>query len=98
MRPSSERSSKAPSDFASAQKREETVQEFERNLEGDFSPQVKTEVSGVSWEDVLMTIAEDNTQAGREMTQEIEEEEIRDAADGKSHIRPHPRRPVRHRQ
>ncbi|MBM6948221.1 DUF975 family protein [Mordavella massiliensis] len=73
---------KSSLDFASAQKREETAQEFERNLEGDFSPQVKTEVSGVSWEDVLMTIAENNTQAGREMTQEIEEEEIRDAADG----------------
>lgn len=68
-------------DFASAQKREESVDQFERNLKGDFSTAGKTEVSGVSWEDVLLTIAENNTEAGREMTEKIEEDEIQ-AAEG----------------
>ena len=69
-------------DFSSAQKREESIQQFENNLQGDFSSDIKTEVSGVSWEDVLRTIAENGTETGREMTRQIEEDEIRDAADG----------------
>ena len=58
-------------DFSSAQKREEDVQQFERNLQGDFSPSVKTDVGGATWEDVLRTIAENNTEAGRKMTEQI---------------------------
>lgn len=69
-------------DFSSAQKREEDIRQFENNLQGDFSSDIKTEVSGVSWEDVLRTIAENGTETGREMTRQIEEDEIRDAADG----------------
>ena len=70
-------------DFSSAQKREETVQEFERNLQGDFSTAVKTEVnSSTTWDDVLRTIAENDTEAGREMSEQIEEDEIREAESG----------------
>ena len=69
-------------DFSSAQKREEDIRQFENNLQGDFSSDIKTEVSGVSWEDVLRTIAENGTETGREMTRQIEGDEIRDAADG----------------
>ena len=70
-------------DFSSAQKREETVREFERNMEGDFSSSVKTEVnSSATWDDVLLTIAENDTEAGREMTEQIKEDEIRKAESG----------------
>ena len=69
-------------DFSSAQKREEDVQQFERNLQGDFSPSVKTDVGGATWEDVLRTIAENNTEAGRKMTEQIEADEIQNAAEG----------------
>ncbi len=69
-------------DFSSAQKREEDILQFENNLQGDFSSDIKTEVSGVSWEDVLRTIAENDTETGREMTRQIEENEILEAADG----------------
>ena len=70
-------------DFSSAQKREETVQEFEKNLQGDFSSAVKTEVnSSTTWDDVLRTIAENDTEAGREMSEQIEEDEIREAESG----------------
>ena len=69
-------------DFSSAQKREEDVQQFERNLQGDFSSSVKTDVGGATWEDVLRTIAENNTEAGRKMTEQIEADEIQNAAEG----------------
>jgi uncharacterized membrane protein len=70
-------------DFSSAQRREETVQEFEKNLQGDFSSAVKTEVnSSTTWDDVLRTIAENDTEAGREMSEQIEEDEIREAESG----------------
>lgn len=71
-------------DFSSAQTREQTVQEFEANLHGDFSDDamVKTEVSGISWSDVLHTITEHGTEAGRELTQQAEEEEILDSEKG----------------
>lgn len=71
-------------DFSSAQKREETVQQFESNLQGDFSGDygVKTKVRGITWGDVLRTITERDTEAGREMAQQIEADEIRQAEQG----------------
>ena len=52
----------------------------EKNLQGDFSSAVKTEVnSSTTWDDVLRTIAENDTEAGREMSEQIEEDEIREA-------------------
>ncbi len=51
-----------------------------KNLQGDFSSAVKTEVnSSTTWDDVLRTIAENDTEAGREMSEQIEEDEIREA-------------------
>lgn len=69
-------------EFSSAQKREESIQQFEDNLHGDFSVDMKTDIGGASWEDVLRTIAENDTAAGREVAQQIEETEIREAEDG----------------
>ena len=69
-------------DFSSAQTREETIDQFERNMQGDFTPTERTVASGVTWSDVLRAIAENDTQAGREMTQQIEEEEIENAETG----------------
>ena len=69
-------------DFSSAQTREETIDQFERNIQGDFTPAERTVASGVTWGDVLRAIAENDTQAGREMTQQIEEEEIENAETG----------------
>ena len=69
-------------DFSSAQKREESIQQFENNLHGDFSGTTTEKVSKATWEDVLRTIAENNTEAGREMTHQIREDAIRDAEDG----------------
>lgn len=69
-------------DFSSAQKREEELQQFEDHLRGDFSYEVKTKVSGVSWEDVLRILAEQDTEAGREAAQRIQEEEIQAASEG----------------
>lgn len=69
-------------DFSSAQKREENIQQFENNLHGDFSGTTTEKVSKATWEDVLRTIAENNTEAGREMTHQIREDAIRDAEDG----------------
>ena len=67
--------------FASAQRRDAAVQQLEQDLTGE-SPALKTEISRVTWQDVLRTIAENSTEAGREVAQQIEEEEIRDAAAG----------------
>lgn len=69
-------------DFSSAQNPDQTVQKFEEEVQGDFSYTVKTNATGVSWDDVLLTIAENNTEAGREMTQQIKENEIRNAENG----------------
>ena len=69
-------------DFLFAQKSEAEVQRFEDNLQGDFSSEIKTTVGRASWEDVLRTMIENDTEAGREEAQEIEEEEIREAKTG----------------
>lgn len=55
---------------------DQLVQSIE--TEEDF----QTRVSGITWTDVLEIIAENGTDAGREVTKQTEEEEIRESEDG----------------
>ena len=55
---------------------DQLVQSIE--TEEDF----QTRVSGITWTDVLEIIAENGTAAGREVTKQTEEEEIRESEDG----------------
>ena len=67
--------------ISEAQYHEQMAQtENQQNEDGTFM--VKTSLDRVSWEDVLLIIAEDDTQAGREMTREVRENAIRDAENG----------------
>ena len=67
--------------ISEAQDMEQMAQtENQQNEDGTFM--VKTSLDRVSWEDVLLIIAEDDTQAGREMTREVRENAIRDAENG----------------
>ena len=67
--------------ISEAQDLEQMAQiENQQNEDGTFM--VKSSLDRVSWEDVLLIIAEDDTQAGREMTREDRENAIRDAENG----------------
>ena len=61
--------------FSKAQTTEQAVTQFENDVTGKES-QIKTDMGGVTWTDVMITIAEKGTEAGREMTAETEAEEI----------------------
>ncbi len=68
--------------FSTAQIYEDNydVVESDQNTDGTYT--VKTKVSSISWEDALRVIAEDDTQAGREMSREIRENAIERSKDG----------------
>ena len=68
--------------FSTAQIYEDNydVVESDQNTDGTYT--VKTKVSNISWEDALRVIAEDDTQAGREMSREIRENAIERSKDG----------------
>ena len=75
--------------FSSAQNREEYIQDFEESgstgSSGDGSGTgitVTTTVRGVDWWDVIQVMAERNTQAGRELSDEIRENEIEESKAG----------------
>lgn len=67
--------------ISEAQDQEQMAQIESRQSE-DGTIMVKTSLDRVSWEDVLLIIAEDDTQAGREMTRKVRENAIRDAENG----------------
>ncbi len=68
--------------FSTAQIYEDNydVVESDQNTDGTYT--VKTKVSSIRWEDALRVIAEDDTQAGREMSREIRENAIERSKDG----------------
>lgn len=67
--------------FSKAQTTEQAVTQFESDVTGQES-QIKTDMGGVTWTDVMITIAEKGTEAGREMTAETEAEEIQASETG----------------
>ena len=69
-------------DFSNAQDYEQTIYQIESDLNDEGTYSVKTTVGGVSWANILRTIAENNTEAGREMAEQAEAEEIRSAEEG----------------
>ena len=68
--------------FSKAQTEEQAVQQIESDLKGEGNYQLKTDIGGATWADVLITMAEDGTEAGREMTEQTEQEEIEAAKTG----------------
>lgn len=52
------------------------------SLNANEDPEVKTEFAKISWETVLQTIAKDNTEAGREIAEQIKENEIEQSRTG----------------
>lgn len=68
--------------FSKAQTEEQAVQQIESDLKGEGDYQLKTDIGGATWTDVLITMAEDGTEAGREMTEQTEQEEIEAAKTG----------------
>ena len=67
--------------FSSAQVYSEYDQ-VESSLNEDGTYTVRTQISSISWEDALRVIFEDDTQAGKEMSQEIRENAIERAQTG----------------
>ena len=68
--------------FSEAQTYEDTAQQIRNDWYGDGTYTVKTTVGDVSWGTVLRAIAEGDTQAGKDVAQQIEEEEIAQAEEG----------------
>lgn len=60
----------------------ETYDQIETEAAEDGSYNIKTEVSSVSWEHILMIIDEDDTRTGREVSREVQNNAIRKAEDG----------------
>ena len=71
-------------DFSSAQNREYYAGEYEAASGGeeDGGFTVTTTALGVDWADVLRTMSEENTEAGRELAEQIREQEIEQANQG----------------
>ena len=69
-------------DFSNAQDYEQTIYQIESDLNDEGAYSVKTTVGAVSWANILRTIAENDTEAGREMAEQTEAEEIRSAEEG----------------
>ena len=67
--------------FSRAQTTEQAVSQVESGVTGEES-QIKTDMGGVTWTDVMITIAENGTEAGLEMTAETEAEEIQASETG----------------
>ena len=68
--------------FSQALTYEDTAQQIENDWYGDGTYLVKTSVDRVAWGDVLQAIAQEDTQAGKDVAQQIEEEEIAQAQEG----------------
>ena len=70
--------------FSSAQTYEQTYEQIENDVSGGGSYTVQTNMRSIGWEDVLRIIAEDDTQAGKEMAEQIKENAISHALTGPS--------------
>ena len=68
--------------FSQAQTYEDTAQQIESDWRGEGAYMVKTTVGSVSWGDVLRAIADKDTQAGKDVAQQIADEEIAQAEEG----------------
>ncbi len=68
--------------FSSAQTYEQTYEQIGDDLSGGGSYNVKTNMRSIGWADVLRTIAEGDTQMGREMSEQIKENAIEHANSG----------------
>ena len=68
--------------FSSAQTYEQTYEQIENDVSGGGSYTVQTNMRSIGWEDVLRIIAEDDTQAGKEMAEQIKENAIEHADKG----------------
>ena len=60
----------------------QTFEQIENDISGDSGITVKANMRSIGWEDVLRIIAEDNTQAGKEMADQIKENAIEHADKG----------------
>lgn len=68
--------------FSTAQNYEETYDQVQNDLNEDGNYTIKTRVDSIGWVDVLQIIAEDNMQAGKELSQEIQQNAIEDSEKG----------------
>ncbi len=69
--------------FSSAQSYERIYEQIENDMSGAGGYTVKSNTRSIGWEDVLRIIAEDNTQAGKEMADQIKKNAIEHAGQGK---------------
>ena len=68
--------------FSTAPSYEQTYEQIENDLNGTGADIIKTNMRSIGWADVLRTIAADNTQAGKEMAEQIKENAIEHADKG----------------
>lgn len=68
--------------FSTAQNYEEYYDQAQNNLNEDGNDMIKTRVDSIGWVDVLRIIAEDNMQAGKELSQKIQQNAIEDSEKG----------------
>lgn len=68
--------------FSTAPSYEQTYEQIENDLNGTGADIIKTNMRSIGWADVLRTIAEDDTQAGKEMAEQIKENAIEHADKG----------------
>lgn len=68
--------------FSTAPSYEQTYEQIENDWNGTGDDIIKTNMRSIGWADVLRTIAEDNTQAGKEMAEQIKENAIEHADKG----------------
>ena len=71
-------------EFSSAQNPEGVSEQIRSDISGNGQVVVKTSVGGIGWDDVLRIMAEDDTEAGREMAEQIEEDAIARSENGNS--------------
>ena len=71
--------------FSTAQTYEQTYEQIETDTsdpDDSGSYLIRTSMRSIGWEDVLRTIVEDNTEAGREMSEQIRKNAIEHAETG----------------
>ena len=68
--------------FSSAQSYERIYEQIENDMSCAGGYTVKSNTRSIGWEDVLRIIAEDNTQAGKEMADQIKANAIEHAYEG----------------
>ena len=68
--------------FSTAQNYEAAYDQVQRDLSGDGTYTIKSRVDSIGWGDVIRIIVEDNMQAGKEMSQEIQQNAIEDSEKG----------------